>query len=132
MEGRQLGSYRIASLLGSGGMGDVYRAYDDNLRRDVAIKVLRAADADDDAARARLLREARAAAAVNHPNICTIHEVGEHDGLAFLAMELVDGEPLNRVIPSGTGLPVDRWSITPCRSPTRWPMRMNAACCTGT
>ena len=108
MEGRQLGSYRIASLLGSGGMGDVYSAYDEKLRRDVAIKVLRAADADDDAARALLLREARAAAAVNHPNICTIHEVGEHDGLAFLAMELVDGEPLNRVIPSGTGLPVDR------------------------
>ncbi len=108
MEGRQLGSYRIASLLGSGGMGDVYRAYDEKLRRDVAIKVLRAADADDDAARALLLREARAAAAVNHPNICTIHEVGEHDGLAFLAMELVDGEPLHRVIPPGTGLPVDR------------------------
>jgi TolB-like protein/tRNA A-37 threonylcarbamoyl transferase component Bud32 len=108
MEGRQLGSYRIASLLGSGGMGDVYRAYDEKLRRDVAIKVLRAADADDGAARALLLREARAAAAVNHPNICTIHEVGEHDGLAFLAMELVDGEPLHRVIPPGTGLPVDR------------------------
>ena len=108
MEGRQLGSYRIASLLGSGGMGDVYRAYDEKLRRDVAIKVLRAADGDDDAARALLLREARAAAAVNHPNICTIHEVGEHDGLAFLAMELVDGEPLHRIIPSGTGLPIDR------------------------
>ena len=108
MEGRQLGSYRIDSLLGSGGMGAVYRAYDQKLRREVAIKVLTSSDSYDDAGRALLLREARAAAAVNHPNICTIHEVGEHDGQAFLAMELIDGEPLHRVIPPGVGLPLDR------------------------
>ncbi len=108
MEGRQLGSYRIASRLGSGGMGEVYRAYDEKLRRDVAIKVLRPSEADDDVARGLLLREARAAAAVNHPNICTIHEVGEHDGQAFLAMELIEGEPLHRLIPSGAWLPVAR------------------------
>jgi serine/threonine protein kinase len=108
MEGRQLGSYRIDSLLGTGGMGAVYRAYDERLRREVAIKVLTSSGSHDDAGRALLLREARAAAAVNHPNICTIHEVGEHDGQAFLAMELVDGEPLHRVIPPGVGLPVDR------------------------
>jgi serine/threonine protein kinase len=108
MEGRLLGSYRIASLVGSGGMGEVYRAYDEKLRREVAIKVLRSSDGDDNAARALLLREARAAAALNHPNICTIHEVGEHDGQAFLAMELVDGEPLHRMIPPGAGLPIDR------------------------
>ena len=108
MEGRQLGSYRIASRLGSGGMGEVYRAYDEKLRRDVAIKVLRPSEADDDVVRGLLLREARAAAAVNHPNICTIHEVGEHDGQAFLAMELIEGEPLHRLIPSGAWLPVAR------------------------
>jgi serine/threonine-protein kinase len=108
LEGRQLGSYRIAARLGAGGMGDVYRAYDQTLHRPVAIKVLRADEADEGAARGRLLREARAAAALNHPNICTIHEVGEDNGQAFLAMELVDGEPLHRVIPPGTGLPVNR------------------------
>ena len=107
LEGRQLGSYRIGSRLGAGGMGDVYRAYDQTLHRDVAIKVLRGDD-DEEAARGRLLREARAAAALNHSNICTIHEVGEDDGQAFLAMELVDGEPLHRIIPPGIGLPVDR------------------------
>lgn len=105
---QRLGSYRITSLLGSGGMGNVYRAYDETLRRDVAIKVLRATGADGEAARIRLLREARAAAALNHPNICTIHEVGEHEGQAYLAMELVDGQPLNELIPPATGLPVDR------------------------
>jgi serine/threonine protein kinase len=108
MEGRHLGSYRIASLLGAGGMGEVYRAFDERLQRDVALKVLPAANAQDEAARARLLREARAAAALNHPHICTIHDVGEHDGQAFIAMELIDGEPLHRVIPAGTGLPFDR------------------------
>ena len=108
MEGRQLSSYRIVSLLGTGGMGEVYRAYDEKLHREVAIKVLRSSDGDDEAGRGRLLREARAAAALNHPNICTIHEVGEHDGQAFLAMELVDGEALDHIIPAGTGLPVDR------------------------
>ena len=108
IEGRQLSSYRIVSLLGTGGMGEVYRAYDEKLHREVAIKVLRSSEADDEAGRVRLLREARAAAALNHPNICTIHEVGEHDGQAFLAMELVEGESLDRVIPAGTGLPVDR------------------------
>jgi serine/threonine protein kinase len=66
VEGRQLGSYRIASRLGGGGMGEVYRAYDDRLRRDVAIKVLHPSSADDDVVRGLLLREARAAAAVNH------------------------------------------------------------------
>ena len=90
-------------------MGDVYRAYDQTLQRAVAIKVLRADAAEEGAARGRLLREARAAAALNHPNICTIHEVGEDNGQAFLAMELVDGEPLHRVIPPGTGLPVNRF-----------------------
>ena len=94
MEGRHLGLYRIVSLLGAGGMGEVYRAYDEKLQRDVAIKVLPSADVNDQIAGARLVREARAAAALNHPNICTVHEVGEYEGRAFIAMELVDGRGL--------------------------------------
>ena len=108
MEGRRLGSYRIISLLGAGGMGEVYRAYDEKLQRDVAIKVLPAADVHDPVAGARLVREARAAAALNHPNICTVHEVGDHEGRAFIAMELVDGVPLQSVVPPGVGLPLDQ------------------------
>ena len=106
--GTRLGPYEIVAPLGAGGMGEVYRAYDEKLQREVAIKVLPASDADSAAASARLLREARAAAALNYPHICTVHEVGEHNGRAFIAMELVDGEPLHRLVPSGTGLPVDR------------------------
>ena len=81
--GRQLGAYRILSPLGAGGMGEVYRAYDEKLQRAAAVKVLRSADAPDPAANARLLREARAAAALNHPNICTVYEVGEVDGTSY-------------------------------------------------
>jgi serine/threonine-protein kinase len=104
MVGRSLGHYRIETRLGGGGMGEVYRAYDTRLRRRVAIKVL--AGVTDDVSRAELLREARAASALNHPNICTIHEVGEADGQAFIVMEYVDGKPLSELIPGG-GLPVE-------------------------
>lgn len=91
-----LGSFEILERVGAGGMGEVYRARDTTLQRDVAIKVLLHADAAD--TRNRLLREARAAASLNHPSICTIHEVGEADGLAYIAMEFVDGRPLSRLI----------------------------------
>jgi len=94
--GRQLGSYRIDSLLGSGGMGEVYRARDTTLERDVAVKLLPALASDDPQRRTRLLREARAAASLNHPNICTIHEVGEAEGRAYIAMEVVEGESLSK------------------------------------
>src|SRR5688572_9698639 len=80
MEGPSLGSYRIISLLGAGGMGEVYRAFDERLQREIAIKVLPASNAHDPAAAGRLVREARAAAALNHPNICTIHEVARTRG----------------------------------------------------
>ena len=89
-------------------MGEVYRAHDEKLQRDVAIKVLPASRAADPLAAGRLLREARAAAALNHPNICTVHEVGEHDGETFIAMELVEGLPLHRAVPDGIGLDADR------------------------
>lgn len=82
-------------------MGQVYRAHDDRLDRDVALKVLPEEALGDEKSRARLLREARSAAALNHPNICTIHEVGEADGYAFIAMEFIDGQSLDRLIPAG-------------------------------
>jgi serine/threonine-protein kinase len=105
--GRTLGHYTILQQLGAGGMGEVYLAHDEQLDRDVALKLLPARSFGDDAARARLLREARAAAALNHPHICTIHEVGEADGQAYIAMELVAGRSLADSLPRG-GLPLER------------------------
>ncbi len=99
--GTKIGLYEIQAPLGEGGMGAVYKAHDPTLQRTVAIKVLARQDAD---ASARLLQEARAASALNHPHICTIHEVGEHEGQAFIVMEHVEGKPLSALIPSD-GLP---------------------------
>jgi serine/threonine protein kinase len=82
-------------------MGVVYRAHDDQLQRDVAIKLLSTDLLHDPKARARLLREARAAASLNHPNICMVHDVGEANGQVYIAMELVDGLPLSRQLESG-------------------------------
>jgi len=93
--GTLVGPYQIVAPLGAGGMGEVYRAHDAKLDRDVALKVLPAASFADPAARARLLQEARAAARLNHPHICTVHDVGEVDGQAYIAMELVEGERLD-------------------------------------
>jgi serine/threonine-protein kinase len=107
MMGEKLGHYTIVERIGAGGMGEVYRAHDEQLDRDVALKVLPASHFSDDTARARLLREARAAAALNHPHICTIHEVGEADGQAYIAMELIEGRPLADMIPRG-GLAVEQ------------------------
>jgi TolB-like protein/Flp pilus assembly protein TadD len=97
------GPYRIEALIGAGGMGRVYRARDTRLQRLVAIKIL-AESPDTDGARLRLLAEARAASALNHPNICTVYEVGELDGQPFIAMELVEGRTLTDAIPPD-GLP---------------------------
>ena len=107
LAGRRIGPYVVQSLLGAGGMGEVYRARDEQLDRDVAIKVLPSASFDDAAARARLAREARAAAALNHPHICTVHEVGESNGQAYIAMELVEGETLAAKVAAGA-LPPDK------------------------
>jgi serine/threonine protein kinase len=84
--GTRLGPYEIVSALGAGGMGEVYRARDPQLERDVAIKILPATSVADPVARTRLLREARTASQLNHPNICTIYQVGEAEGHAFIAM----------------------------------------------
>lgn len=101
MIGKELSHYRIVSELGRGAMGVVYRARDETLRRDVALKLLPSGALADPAARDRLLREARTASALNHPHICTIHEAGEAGGQIFFAMELVDGRPLRELIPAG-------------------------------
>src|SRR4030095_4122236 len=92
--GSRLVVYEIAAPLGAGGMGEVYRARDPRLHRDVAIKVLPDTLAADPQFRGRIDRAARASARLNHPHICTLHDVGEHAGTAFLVMELVDGETL--------------------------------------
>ena len=105
--GERLAHYRIADRLGAGGMGEVYRAHDEHLHRDVAIKLLPPDSLEDPGARARLVREARAAAALNHPNICTVHEVGETGGQTYIAMELVEGQTLSERLESGP-LPVDQ------------------------
>jgi eukaryotic-like serine/threonine-protein kinase len=107
MEGGRLARYRIIGRLGAGGMGEVYRARDEQLDRDVAVKVLPSSAFDDPTARARLLREAKAAAALNHPNVCTVYEVGEVDGRTYIAMELVEGQTLSTMLLSGP-LPPDR------------------------
>ena len=99
--GERLAHYRIVQKIGAGGMGEVYRARDERLDRDVAIKVLPATSFDDPAARARLVREAQAAAGLNHPHICTVHEVGEANGQTYIAMELVEGEPLSAQVTAG-------------------------------
>ena len=92
--GRSLSHYRIISLLGTGGMGEVYLAEDTALGRQVAVKVISGEAAENQDARKRLLREARAAAALDHPNICAIHEVGEEQGRSFIVMQYVEGETL--------------------------------------
>ena len=105
MIGRILGHYRLLEQIGSGGMGVVYRARDERLERDVAVKLLPEDAVAEPTARARLLREARTASSLNHPHVCTIHEVGEDGGRIFVAMELVEGQPLRELI-GATGLPV--------------------------
>ena len=106
LPGARLGNYEIAGPIGAGGMGEVYRARDSRLGRDVAIKILPGSVADDRERLRRFEQEAKALAALNHPNIVTIHALEEADGVHFLAMELVEGTPLNRLIPA-TGLALE-------------------------
>ena len=96
--GRTVGRYRILAELGRGGMGVVYRALDTTLDREVALKVLPPDVVADDDRRRRFLREAQTASRLEHAHIGVIHEVGEADGVSFIAMELVRGEPLSQAI----------------------------------
>ena len=106
--GSKLGAYEILGPLGAGGMGEVYRARDARLSREVAIKVLPSATASDPDRRARFEQEARSASALNHPNILTIYDIGESDGTVFIAMELVEGRTLRELLASGEPLPTKR------------------------
>jgi serine/threonine protein kinase len=101
MIGRTLAHYRIVRLLGKGGMGEVYVAEDSKLNRNVALKVLPKEVAADPERRARFQREAQAVAALNHPNIVTLHSVEEADGIHFITMELVEGQTLGDLLPRG-------------------------------
>ncbi len=105
--GNKLGPYDVMAPLGAGGMGEVWRARDTRLGRDVALKVLPAGSLGDESARARLLHEARLASRLNHPNVCTVHEVGEAEGQTYVAMELVAGESLSARIANGA-LPLEQ------------------------
>jgi len=106
--GRTLGHYRISAAIGAGGMGEVYRATDSKLGRDVAIKILPAAVAEDPERLARFQREALSLASLNHPNIVTIFAVEEVGDIRFLAMELVEGESLDTLLANGA-LPLPRF-----------------------
>ncbi|HKF40681.1 MAG TPA: protein kinase [Candidatus Acidoferrum sp.] len=96
--GETFGNYRVLGKLGEGGMGVVYRARDEVLQRDVAIKVLSSRTTAEKSARESLLGEARAVSALSHPNICTIYQVGEADGELYIVMELIEGKPLSGLI----------------------------------
>src|SRR5690242_6620313 len=99
--GTHLGPYEIVAPLGSGGMGEVYRARDTRLGRDVAVKVLPARLSQSREARARFEREARVISGLNHPHICVLHDLGQESDVDYLVMELVEGETLAQRIARG-------------------------------
>jgi len=103
---RQVGRFQVLDRIGRGGMASVFKAHDPGIGRDVAIKFLHASLCEDEEYRARFLREARASGGLSHPNIVTVHDVGEVDGRPYMAMELLDGEPLADLLEPGQPLPI--------------------------
>src|SRR5499426_1796895 len=103
--GTRLGPYEVVAPVGAGGMGEVYRARDTRLGRDVAVKVLPSHLSESSEARARFEREARVVSGLNHPHICVLHDVGRENGVDYLVMELVEGESLAQRLARGP-LPV--------------------------
>jgi len=105
--GVRLGPYEILDALGAGGMGEVYRARDTRLGRDVAVKILPAEFSADPVRKQRFEREAKTISGLNHPNICVLHDVGSQDGISYLVMECVEGETLARRLEKGP-LPLEQ------------------------
>ena len=123
--GTRIGVYEIQAAIGAGGMGEVYRARDTRLQRDVALKMLPEAFASDPERLARFEREARTLASLNHPHIASVHGFEESGGLHALVMELVEGPTLAERIARGA-LPIDEAVASgACRSPTPWRRRTN-------
>ena len=127
--GTSFGGYRIESVIGRGGMGVVYRAFDVSLERPVALKLIAPELADDERFRRRFLREPKLAAALDHPNVIPIYEAGERDGQLYLAMRYVEGHDLRARAPPLA--PSARWTSS-ARSPARSTRRTGAASCTAT
>ena len=129
--GTLVGPYEIVDPLGAGGMGEVYRARDSRLKRTVAIKVLAGHVSADLEFRSRFEREARAIAALNHPHICTLYDIGRHDGIDFLVMEHLEGQTLATRLATGT-LPFGKHWRLPSTLHGRWMAPTGRASCTGT
>src|SRR5213594_1208848 len=104
--GKKLGPYEIVAAIGAGGMGEVWRARDTRLDREVAIKVLPEIFTNDERLRARFEREAKTISSLNHPHICTLHDIGHQDGMDYLVMECAEGETLAKRLEKGP-LPLD-------------------------
>src|SRR5580700_8932481 len=126
--GTKLGPYQIESLLGAGGMGEVYRARDTRLDRTVAIKILTQGLPDTPEVRQRFEREARAVSSLNHPHICALYDVGNQDGIEYLVMEYLEGETLAARIGKGPVPIADRLRMRP-RSRTLWIKRTVRGLC---
>src|SRR5271154_4664849 len=102
LAGSRLGPYEILAPLGAGGMGEVYRAKDPRLGRDVAVKVLPASFSSDADRLRRFEQEAKAAGVLNHPNITAVYDIGQHDGAPYVVQELLEGETLRQALASGS------------------------------
>src|SRR5439155_7052048 len=131
MAGQHIGPYELLREIGRGGMGEVYLAQNQRLGRQVALKFLPVSFQDDPDRRARLLTEARAASSLHSPQIATIHDIGEHEGHAFIVMEYVEGEPLSQKLKGGRS-PSAKRSTSASRLPRRWRRRTGAASSTAT
>jgi len=129
--GTRIGPYEIVALLGAGGMGEVYRARDERLSRDVAIKVLPGSVTSDPDRLRRFEQEARAAGQINHPNIMAVYDVGSYEGTPYIVSEYIEGETLRGALSDGPFRRRGRWRWV-SRSPRVSPPRTPRASSTGT